>query len=190
MGDADERPKQVVGVKIFSQIAALFSAPHQFIDRSLDQAARAFIEPGRTSDQAVESGRNDMLRRDVIDEEQHPGSQGFDRRHCFSQLARRCGQLFHLASIDSFDQRIPRGEMAIQRTGSNAGLSGNLVKAGVCAESRKCLFRNFQNALSVALGIRARLASGGLERLSDHARNFLQPEIVSGYLLFRRVSPF
>jgi hypothetical protein len=35
MGDADQRSKQIRGVKIFSQIAALFRAPHQFIDRPL-----------------------------------------------------------------------------------------------------------------------------------------------------------
>ena len=38
MGDADKRTKQVRGVQIFSQIAVLFCAFYQFIDRSLDQA--------------------------------------------------------------------------------------------------------------------------------------------------------
>jgi hypothetical protein len=49
MGDADQRSKQIRGVKIFSQIAAVFRAPHQFIDRPLDQAARTFIKSGRAS---------------------------------------------------------------------------------------------------------------------------------------------
>src|SRR5260370_23894065 len=66
---ADRRPKQIGGVNVFSHIAALFRALHQLFDCSLDQAARTLIEPGRTSGNAVESGRNDVLCRDVIDEQ-------------------------------------------------------------------------------------------------------------------------
>ena len=77
--DADHRPKQIGGVNISSHIAALFRALHQLFDCSLDQAARTLIEPGRASGDAVESGRNDVLCRDVIDEQQQPGAQGLDR---------------------------------------------------------------------------------------------------------------
>jgi hypothetical protein len=73
MGGSDECSKQVGGLKILANIAAPFRTPHQVIDRSLDQAARILIEPGRASDDAVESGSNDVLGCDVIDEEQHPG---------------------------------------------------------------------------------------------------------------------
>src|ERR1700723_2852347 len=58
--DADHRPKQIGGVNIPSHIAALFRALHQLFDCSLDQAARPLIEPGRTSGDAVESGRDDV----------------------------------------------------------------------------------------------------------------------------------
>jgi hypothetical protein len=93
--DADHRPKQVGGVNISSHIAALFRALHQLFDCSLDQAARTLIEPGRASGNAVESGRNDVLCRDVIDEQQQPGAQGLDRRHRGDEPARCRGQLFH-----------------------------------------------------------------------------------------------
>jgi len=91
MGDTDYRPKQIGGLDISSHIAALFRALHQFVHRSLDQTTRTFIEPGRASGHAVEGGRNNVLRRDVIHEQQHPGSQGFHRRHCCGELARCCG---------------------------------------------------------------------------------------------------
>ena len=57
--DSYHRPKQIGGVDISSHIAARFRALHQIIDCSLDQAARALIEPGRASGDAVESWRND-----------------------------------------------------------------------------------------------------------------------------------
>src|ERR1700722_16968045 len=72
MENTDHRAKQIKGLKVSSHIPALFRTLHQLIDRSLDQAARTFIEPGRTSDNAVESGRNDVLCRDVNDKQQHP----------------------------------------------------------------------------------------------------------------------
>ncbi len=113
MEDTDHGAKQIGGVKVSSHIAALFRMLHQFIDRSLDQAARTFIEPGRTSDNAVESGRNDVLCRDVVDKQQHPASQGFDRGHRRGELASSRGQLFHFTPVDGFDQRVSRGKMPI-----------------------------------------------------------------------------
>ncbi len=59
IGDADHGPKQIGGVNISSQIAALFRALHQLIDGSLDSAARTLIEPGRSPGNTVKCGRND-----------------------------------------------------------------------------------------------------------------------------------
>jgi hypothetical protein len=77
--DADHRPKQIGGVNISSHIATLFRALHQLFDCFLDQATRTLIEPGWASGDAIESRRNDVLCRDVIDKQQQPGTQGLDR---------------------------------------------------------------------------------------------------------------
>ena len=113
MGDANHRSKQVGGVQIASHVAAPLRAFHQLLHRSLYQAARVFIESGSASDDAVESGRNDLLRGNVIDQQQHPGSQGFDRGQRRGEAAARRGQPFHLTPVDRLNQRVPRREMAI-----------------------------------------------------------------------------
>ena len=65
---ANQRPKQVERIQISSQIAAPLRALHQPIDRGMDQAMRTFIEPGRASDDGIESGRNDVLCSNVVDQ--------------------------------------------------------------------------------------------------------------------------
>lgn len=72
MGYADQRPKQVGGIEISSQVAASLCALHQLVVRSLDEAAGAFLEPRSASYDAIESGRNDVLCPDVVDTQQHP----------------------------------------------------------------------------------------------------------------------
>ena len=187
--DSYHRPKQIGGVNISSHIATLFRALHQLVDCSLDQAARALIEPGRASGDAVEGGGNDVLCRDVIDKQQQPGAQGLDREHHCGEAARCRGQLFHLTPVDRFDQRIPRRKMAIQGTGSDTRLLRDVVQTGRRAVARKGPFRHFENPLAVAQSIRSRLSLGGLGTLLLHLPKILQPEIVSDYLLIRRASP-
>jgi hypothetical protein len=147
--DADHRPKQFGGVNISSHIAALLRALHQLFDCSLDQAARSLIEPRSASGDAVESGRDDVLCRDVVDKQQQPGAQGLDRRHCGDEAARCRGQLFHLTPIDRFDQRIPCREMAIQGTCSDTRLLRDVVQTGSRAVARKSPLRHFENSLAL-----------------------------------------
>ena len=188
--DADHGPKQIGGVNISSDVAALLRAPHQFVDCSLDQAARTLIQPGRASRNAVESGRNDVLGRNVIDEKQQPGAQSLDRRHSGGEPARCRGQLFHLTPIDRFDQRITCREMAIQGTGSDTRLLRDVVQTGSRAVARKSPLRHFENSLTVAQSIRSRLSLGRLGMFLLHFHKFLQPETISDYLLSRRLTPF
>jgi hypothetical protein len=189
IGNADHRTKQIGGVNISSHVATLFRALHQFVDCSLDLAARTLIEPGRDSGNAVESGRNNMLCRDVIDKQQQPGTQGLDRGHRGGEPARCRGQLLHLTPIDRFDQRIPCREMAVQGTGSNTRLLRDVVQTGSRAVAREGPLRHFENSLAVAQSIRSRLSLGSLGMFL-HFQNFLQPETISDYLLTRRLSPF
>ncbi len=162
MGDTDQRPKQVEGFEIPADVAAYDRALHQRIDGSLDQPARTLIELRGAPDDTIQCGGNDLLCRDVVDEQQHPGSQCFNRGHCFSELACRRSQLFHFTPINRFDQGIAGGKVTIQSSGSHSRLSGNIVQAGVSAKSSKRLLRHLQNALAVSLRIRARLSLGGL----------------------------
>jgi len=190
IGEADQRPKQIRGVNVSSHVAALFSALHQFVDCSLNQAARTLIEPGRASGNAVESGRNDVLGRDVVDEQQQPGAQGLDRGHRGSEDVRCRCQLFHFAPVDPFDQCIPCREMAIQGTGSNTRLLRDVVQTGSRAVARKSPLRHFENSLAVPLRVGSRLSQDGLRAFLHHLQNILQPETISDYLLTRRLSPF
>jgi len=111
--DANQRPKQVGSFQISSQIAALLRALYQLIHRSLDQAAGTFIEPRRATVDAIESGRNDVFRCDVIHEQQHPRLQGFDWGHRLGEPAGGRSEFLYLVPINLFDQGVPRWEMAI-----------------------------------------------------------------------------
>ena len=91
MGDADQRPKQVEGVEISSYIAALDCALYQRIKRSLDLTAGTFIQLRGASNQGIQRRGDDLLGRNVIDEQQHPGSQRFQGGHGRSEVARRGG---------------------------------------------------------------------------------------------------
>ena len=160
MRDADQRPKQIECIQISSQIAAPLRALHQLIDRALDQAARTFIEPGRASDHAIESRRNNVLCSDVIDQQQHPGSKGFDRGHRLGEAARRGGQFLHLVPVNTFDQRIPRREMAIKGTSANARLLRDFVQTGIGTLAGKGSLRDFKNTPVVAQRVCTRFPGG------------------------------
>ena len=84
------------------------------------------MEPPATVSMA---GNDERLAGDVVDEQQHPGAQGFERRHGGGEALLGCGQLFDFAAIDRFDQGVAGGEVAIERAGADAGLAGDVVEA-------------------------------------------------------------
>ena len=183
MRDADQRSKQVVRIQIFAQIATPLGALHQLTDRTLDHGACAFVEPGRTSGNGIKRRRNDVLCRDVIDQQQHPGSKRFERRHLLSEAA--CGrrEFPHFVPVNTFDQLIPRREMAIQSTYSDARLlrdSSRLavapcrVKASFATSRmrsrlRSASVRGFRAVVERFLVIFKIIATGGCLRLSIHS---------------------
>jgi hypothetical protein len=79
MGDADERPKQIERVEIASYITALDCALCQRVNRSPDLTAGTFIQLQGASNQRIQRRGDDPLGRNVVDEQQHPGSQRFRR---------------------------------------------------------------------------------------------------------------
>jgi len=133
IGDADKCSKQVEWVEIFTYVAALDCALHQRINCSLDLSARTFIQFRVTSNERIQGRGDNLLGRDVVDEQQHPGSQCFNRRHGLGELLLGCGELFHLSSIDRLEQCIARRKVAVQSSRSNARLFGDVIEAGICA---------------------------------------------------------
>ena len=123
MGHADERPKQIEWVEISAYIAALDRALYQRVNRSLDQTAGTFIQLRGASHHRIQRRGDDLLGRDVVDEQQHPGSQRFKRGHGLGEIALCCRQFLHLSPVDRLDECISRGKVAIQSSGSDARLS-------------------------------------------------------------------
>ena len=150
MRNADQCSKQVVCIQISSQIATLLSALHQVINRALDHAACTFMKPRRAACNGIESGRNDVLCRNVIDQQQHPGSKRFERGHGLGETGRGRREFLHFVPVNTFDQLIARWKMAIEGACSNTRLLRDLLQAGIGAMPGKDSLRNFKNALAVA----------------------------------------
>jgi hypothetical protein len=75
---------------------------------------------------------------------------------------RRRSQLFHLISVDRFDQFVPCREMAIQGAGSDTRVFRDVVQTGIRPMEGKSTLRHFENALAVAQSIGSRLSLSGL----------------------------
>src|ERR1700680_4303186 len=108
------------------------------------------MKPGRASGNGIESGRNDVLCRNVIDQQEHPGSKRFERGHGLSETVRGRREFLHFVPVNTFDQLIARRKMGIEGTCSNTRLLRNLLQAGIGALSGKDSLRNFKNELAVA----------------------------------------
>src|SRR5580658_6036753 len=119
MGDADQCAEQIEWLQISTNVAALDGALHQRINRSLDLTARTFIQLRRATDERVQCRRDDLLGCDVIHEQEHPGSQRFNRRHGVGEFPLRCRYLIYFGPIDRFDQCVSRRKVAIQSSCSD-----------------------------------------------------------------------
>jgi len=118
------------------------------------------MEPGRASGNGIESGGNDVLCRNVIHQQQHPGSQRFNRRHGVGKAASGSREFLYFVAVDAFDQLVPRREMAVQGASSNARLFRDFFQTGIGALSGKGCLRDFKNALAVAQCVCTRFADG------------------------------
>ena len=170
--DADEGADEVVGVGLGAKIAAVDSALDEGDEGAVDEAARAFDEAHGAAGDGVHGGDDEHLAGDVVDEEQHPGAEGFERRHGGGEALCGCGELFDFAAVDGFDESVAGGEVAIERAGADAGLAGDVVEAGGAAVAGEDVFGDLKDALAVALRVRAGLAGGrrwGRRRLFWHA---------------------
>ena len=155
----DQGAKQVEGLQIFAYVATFDRAFYQRADSSLNLRARTLIQLGGTADNRMQSWANDLFRRNVVDEQQHPGAQCFNGRQACREPILGCGQFFHLAPIDRFNQRIACRKVAIQSSRSHTCLFRNVVQAGALAPDRvNPSFAASRMRHTVALRVGARLS--------------------------------
>jgi hypothetical protein len=69
-------------------------------------------------------------------------------------------QLLDFGDVDRRQQVVACREVAVERTGSDLRAPRDLAHAGIGAATGEDLLRDFQDALAIALGVRARLAGG------------------------------
>ncbi len=160
MEDADEGTDKVIGVDIGAEIAARDSALDGGDEGAVDQRARAFDEAHGAAGDGIHRGNDERFGGDVVDEEQHPGAERFERRQVGGEALLGGGKLFHFAAVDGFDQGVAGGKVAVERARADAGLAGDIVEARGGAVAGEDLLGNLKDALAVALGIGARLAGG------------------------------
>ena len=158
MEDAHEGTGEVVGVSIGEEIAAGDGAPDSGYEGGMDQRARAFDEAHGAAGDSVHRWNDQRLGGYVVDEEQHPGAEGFERRHGGGEALLGSGELFNFAAVNSFDEGVASWEVAIERAGADAGLAGDVVETGGGSVAGEDLFGDFKDALAVALSICAGLA--------------------------------
>src|ERR1043166_8657010 len=73
------RPQQVDRIEVFADIAAFYRALHEFANRFPDPGVGILEHLLRISHQRVECGGDELLRGYVVDEQQQPSPQCFDR---------------------------------------------------------------------------------------------------------------
>ena len=185
--DADEGAEEVLEIDVGAEVAAEDGALDEGGESALDEAAGAGKEFGRAAGDAVEGGGDDLLGGDVVDEEKHPGAEGFKGWEGCGESALGGGELFDFAAVDGLDELVAGGEVAIEGAGTDGGLAGDVVEAGGGAMLGEGLLGDFKNALAVAQGVGAGLAGlgGGFCEFSRHGQKKLNPEAVSAYLMDR-----
>ncbi len=116
----------------------------------------------RISYQRIQNRGDDLLCRDVVNEQEHPGAQGFNGGQCIGELPLGSRQFLDLCPINRFQKLFSRGEVAIQGPRSDARLPGDVVQAGIGPRTCERLLRDSQNAFTIPLRVNARFSFGRL----------------------------
>ncbi|HTA66786.1 MAG TPA: hypothetical protein VK776_00850 [Bryobacteraceae bacterium] len=77
---------RIDGVEVLAYVAAFDRPLHECANRFPDLRVGSFEDFLRISDQRIQGRRDDLLRGDVVNKQQHPGSQRFDRRESLSEF--------------------------------------------------------------------------------------------------------
>jgi len=158
--DADESADEVVRVGVGAEIPTGDGALGEGGERRADQVSGAPDEARRTAGDRLHCGNDEHFAGDVIDEEHHPSAESIERRHGGGEAWASRGELFDFGAVDSFDEGVAGGEVAVERARADAGLASDLIEAGGRAITGKDLLGKLENALTVALRVNARLAGG------------------------------
>ncbi len=111
---------------------------------------------------------DDFFRGDVVDEEEHPGAEGFERREGFGEFLSGGGEFFDFGAIDGFEEVLAGGEVAVEGAGADAGFFGDVVEACAGAEAGEGAVGDGEDAFAVAFGVGAALALWGLGAWGGH----------------------
>jgi hypothetical protein len=133
----------------------------------------------------------------VVNEEKHPGPEGFERRQGGGEARAGVGEFLDFAAVDGFDEGVASWEVAIECARADAGSACDVVEARGCAKAGEDLLGYLKDALTVPLRVGAG-SSGGLRwrgllfRHVNGSRKIscnrgLSPVI---YLPIRGLSPF
>ena len=114
MEDADEGTDEVIGIGILTESAAVYGALDQGNECAVDDAASAFDEAQGAARHSIHGGKDELFAGHVIDEEKHPGSQSFERRHRCGEALPGASQFFNFASVDGFDQGVAGGKVTVE----------------------------------------------------------------------------
>ena len=159
--DTDESTNEVVGIGFCTEIAAVDRALHQDNECAVDETARAFDEAHGAARNSVHGGKDELFAGHVVDEEKHPASESFQRRHRGGEAPPGCRQLFDFAPVNSFDQGVSGGKVTVERAWADCRLTRDVVEGSFSSVAGEGQPGNLKDALAVALRIRAGLACGG-----------------------------
>ena len=81
----------------------------------MDMAARAFDEAHGATRNGVHGGKDEPFAGHMVDEEEHPGSKSFERRHCHGEALPGCSKFFDFATVNGFDQGIAGRKVTVER---------------------------------------------------------------------------
>src|SRR5246127_1703803 len=81
VSDADEGLQEIDWVEVPTYVAAFDTALYESTNYFMDWRVGSFNHLRVAPDRRIQRRRNNLLRRDVINEQQHPRPQSFQRRH-------------------------------------------------------------------------------------------------------------
>jgi hypothetical protein len=131
--DADEGTDEVVGFGVRAEIATGDGAFDGGYEGGMDEGAGAFEEAHRIASDGVHGGSDKFFGGDVVDEEQHPGAEGFERWHGGGKALFGCSKLFDFAAVCGFDEGVASWEVAIEGGVADAGSA-----CDGCSSAERC----------------------------------------------------
>jgi hypothetical protein len=161
MEDAHKGADEVVGVGVGAEVSAADSALDGGYEGGVDERAGAFEKAHGTAGYGVHCGDDEPFFGDMVDEEEHPSPECFQRRHDGSKALFGCGKLFYLETVDGLEEVVAGWEMAIEGGVADAGPACDVVEAGSCSIAGENFLGYFKDAFAVA----SRVGAGFADRL-------------------------